>query len=408
MLIHETRALTQSSSSQSMGLFNNPAQLLNEFSNAKSTGRLKIFSEKTVWNFYLQDGQLLCASNATQSLESLDYHLRCLGLKEAVTALKEMPPQPQTQLAIVSRDWLHDNSIKQILSLLQAQGLVDAMHLSKLLENLTKEAIESFLWLTQAHYQWLPGESKPSWKEAEDLHLELHPLIRNCKTRQQAWRQLSNLIRSPHERVYLAAQARQDIALQPSSPLSKISQLLRGLTIRQIALILNEDELRVAKLLYPYIQRGEVYLREAPAPLDDLPTIPKTPVGNLEKIPATKTYKVACIDDSPTILDEMQKFLGNEDYEVTKINDPVKAASMLFRLKPDLILMDITMPEINGYKLCNLLRNSVALREVPIIMVTGRTGFIDKAKAKLHGATDYLIKPFTRGSLLVAVEKYLA
>ena len=68
------------------------------------------------------------------------------------------------------------------------------------------------------------------------------------------------------------------------------------------------------------------------------------------------------MDDSPTILDEMHRFLNHEEYEVTKIDDPVKAAAVLFKLKPDLVLMDITMPEINGYKLCSLLRNSVALR----------------------------------------------
>ena len=69
--------------------------------------------------------------------------------------------------------------------------------------------------------------------------------------------------------------------------------------------------------------------------------------------------------------------------------------------------MDITMPEINGYKLCSLLRNSVALRETPIVMVTGRSGLVDKARARVTGATDYLVKPFTRGSLLAVVEKYL-
>ncbi len=62
------------------------------------------------------------------------------------------------------------------------------------------------------------------------------------------------------------------------------------------------------------------------------------------------------------------------------------------------------MPKINGYKLCSLLRKSSSLKETPIVMVTGRTGFIDKTRAKMAGATDYLTKPFTKIDLLSAVK----
>ena len=80
---------------------------------------------------------------------------------------------------------------------------------------------------------------------------------------------------------------------------------------------------------------------------------------------------------------------------------------MIFRLKPDLILLDITMPRINGYKLCGLLRNSEHCNHTPIIMVTGNTGLIDKARAKLAGATDYFTKPFTQQGLMNIVERHL-
>ena len=95
------------------------------------------------------------------------------------------------------------------------------------------------------------------------------------------------------------------------------------------------------------------------------------------------------------------------DLKVTAINDPVKASSVIFRLEPDLILLDITMPRINGYKLCGLLRSSHVFDETPIIMVTGNTGMIDKARAKLAGATDYFTKPFTQEGLMNIIEKHL-
>jgi two-component system, chemotaxis family, response regulator PixG len=70
-------------------------------------------------------------------------------------------------------------------------------------------------------------------------------------------------------------------------------------------------------------------------------------------------------------------------------------------------LMDITMPGINGYKLCSLFRSSTALAEIPIIMVTGNKGLVDRVRANIVGATDYLTKPFTEQDLIALVEKYL-
>ena len=64
------------------------------------------------------------------------------------------------------------------------------------------------------------------------------------------------------------------------------------------------------------------------------------------------------------------------------------------------------MPKINGYKLCKLLRGSDNCNHTPIVMVTGNTGLIDKARAKIAGATDYFTKPFTQQELIEIVEKY--
>jgi two-component system, chemotaxis family, response regulator PixG len=125
--------------------------------------------------------------------------------------------------------------------------------------------------------------------------------------------------------------------------------------------------------------------------------------------PGSKVYQIACIDDSPTVLDEIERFLGNRGkYQLTRLEEPIKASSTILRLKPDLILMDITMPNINGYKLCSLFRSSEALAHTPIIMVTGNKGLVDQVRAKMVGATDYLTKPFTQEKLLGMVEKYLS
>jgi twitching motility two-component system response regulator PilG len=80
---------------------------------------------------------------------------------------------------------------------------------------------------------------------------------------------------------------------------------------------------------------------------------------------------------------------------------------MVFNQQPDLILCDIAMPELDGYELCAMLRRSSPFHQTPIIMLTGKEGFIDRVWARLSGATDYLTKPFREQELLMLVEKYI-
>ncbi|MEM8778051.1 MAG: response regulator, partial [Cyanobacteria bacterium P01_G01_bin.49] len=120
-----------------------------------------------------------------------------------------------------------------------------------------------------------------------------------------------------------------------------------------------------------------------------------------------KTYKLVCVDDSPTILREINRFLDQENLSVKAISDSTKALLEIIRFKPDIILLDVGMPGIDGYKLCQLIRNHQSFKDIPIVMVTGNKGLIDRAKARVAGASDYLTKPFTQSDLSKMVFRYL-
>jgi two-component system, chemotaxis family, response regulator PixG len=122
----------------------------------------------------------------------------------------------------------------------------------------------------------------------------------------------------------------------------------------------------------------------------------------LEEKP-TKVYKILCIDDSPTVLKAIKSFLDEQLFSVIIVEDPLKALMQILRYKPDIILLDISMPSLDGYELCSLLRKHRHFRDVPVVMVTGKTGFIDKARAKMVRASGYLTKPFTKADLLKVV-----
>lgn len=129
--------------------------------------------------------------------------------------------------------------------------------------------------------------------------------------------------------------------------------------------------------------------------------------GDYQQEENIKTYNIVCIDDSKAVVNAIKMYLDDNLFSVVGINDPLKALMQVIRLKPDLILLDITMPTLDGYELCSLLRKHSALKETPIIMVTGKKGIINRVKAKMVKASDYITKPFGKKDLLKVIFKYI-
>ena len=109
---------------------------------------------------------------------------------------------------------------------------------------------------------------------------------------------------------------------------------------------------------------------------------------------------IVCIDDSKTVQKQVKMTLQAAGYQVLGILDPTLALKELSQHKPSVIFMDINMPNINGYDLCALLRKSQKFKDVPIVMLTGRDGMIDRVRAKIAGANDYLTKPCDPNKLI--------
>jgi two-component system, chemotaxis family, response regulator PixG len=138
---------------------------------------------------------------------------------------------------------------------------------------------------------------------------------------------------------------------------------------------------------------------------EDIPSYRRNITNKQPPAKASPIYKVLCIDDSPTIIKAIKGFLDEQVFSVIGVEDPLKALMQVLSSKPDIILLDISMPNLDGYELCSLLRKHPDFRDTPVIMVTGRTTLIDRARAKLVRASGYLTKPFTRAELLKAVFK---
>ena len=401
-------------------------KLLEQLAQSQSSGCLELNEEFVSWKIYLQQGNLKYVYCSIENLDQLKFYLHYLQLKKAIAALERLPDllvKPQSLQDESDSQNLYANVIPWLLSAKQ----LDLSEGLKLIEQISKDALSFCLWLDRGTYLWHEGNSLPAWiplQLQDAISLNVSEFLRSEQTRLKQWQQCSAELVSVHQRPYFAP-GWENKSLPASGSLNlktlqELTQILRGRTsIRQLSVLLRKDELNVGKILSPYINSKIIYLHHAQTPLDKLPHIPRLDndpedllSGNYKsennpRKTKLKTWKIVCIDDSPTILSEIKRFLNQENFEITAIDDPVQAVSQIFTINPDIILLDITMPRINGYKLCGLLRSSDKCDRTPIIMVTGNTGLIDKARAKIAGATDYFTKPFSQEGLTQIIDKHL-
>ena len=116
---------------------------------------------------------------------------------------------------------------------------------------------------------------------------------------------------------------------------------------------------------------------------------------------------ILVVDDSPTIRKLVTMTVERRGFRALAAGDGREAVAVIRdRGVPDLILLDITMPGMDGYQLCKLLRQSADTAEVPIIMLSGKDGFFSKVRGRMAGSTEYITKPFEPEGLLRAVERY--
>lgn len=86
-------------------------------------------------------------------------------------------------------------------------------------------------------------------------------------------------------------------------------------------------------------------------------------------------------------------------------SDGMDALGKISEHVPDLILLDVNMPRMDGYQVTRAIRSSKETSQIPIVMLSGKDGFFDRVKGRIAGATEYITKPFAPRDLIMAVEK---
>lgn len=198
-------------------------------------------------------------------------------------------------------------------------------------------------------------------------------------------------------------------------------------TIRDIAEVLQKKPWEIMNLFIPHIRHGDMGLIELPD-LDNVisgatPKVanrtaetsilfkePTRIVSNDNVNPGVSSSMarplVACIDDNQQHCRILGKALREFGCDFMPIVNEVEALPQLITNIPSIIFLDLLMPVINGYELCIQIRRVSRLENIPVIILTGKSGIVDRVRAKMAGATDFVTKPVSPEQLLEILQKY--
>lgn len=336
------------------------------------------------WIVFLSNGQLVYAGTTDNRLDRLRDHLHRYGVDRAL-------PDPSTKAAIAAFNSLEYGTLWALLE----QHLLTPEQGRAILSHMVHETLFDLLSLHHGAFVFqLSSALSPQL-----MTYAISDLVAGITQQIQTWHQLHPHLQSPNQCPVLLAPEAFRASVSDQVYQRMVTWMDGRTSIRRIARYLSRDLLSVARSLVPAIQQGQVTLVYGPAET--------SPALNAQRPDPERLPRIVCVDDSSTVRQSVEQILDGQGYEATSIGNPLKALGLLFQLQPNLILCDITMPELDGYELCAMLRHSSVFRQTPIVMLTGKDGFLDRVKARMVGATDYLSKPFGSGELLALVEKYV-
>lgn len=371
----QSQKKTQASKEASAQKEASPLKILQNIVQKKVSGRLTVRDpndESIFWRVHFGNGKVHFATSAMGQRERLEYLLQryCPGLD------CKSAGRFKSDYDLICHYWKAEK-----LSLQQAR---------KLMFVLSQEAFVQLLALPKAVVQF----EKTVGLDPILLSVPLKEVILPMRGTINQWQQLRPEINSPFQRLELKnLEELPNLLWQKVRDIKYIQALgkilAKNMSLYELARHLKTDTLSLAALLQPLVRAGAVEVNPY-----------RCPQSNSGPI-------IACIDDSSTVQRNVKMILEAAGFRVLGISEPAKALSALARYKPALVLMDINMPEINGYELSRLLRQSDQLQQVPIVMLTGRDGMIDKLRARMVGANDYMTKPFEPQQLLATVRDHL-
>ena len=282
------------------------------------------------------------------------------------------------------------NSVRSLLEALVKMRLFSWEQVESLVQTQTVQVLEQVLPYA-GQLQLDPAVQFDICYEISCCGLDWSSLMSEVKRRQQQLMAFAPLISSIDAVPQLPENLSKITDAKARQHLQKWADGKRSLV--EIAQNLNKDPLQIAKTYFNWAQLGWVSFGNTTV------TVEKT----------TKPENLATIlsvDDSPIVQATIKKALSDR-YNLLLANNALDALNILREQSVDLLLLDVTMPGIDGLEMCRTVRSIPKFRGLPIVMLTARDGRVDKLKGQIAGTTQYLTKPFDAEKLLEIARKYI-
>jgi two-component system, chemotaxis family, response regulator PixG len=293
---------------------------------------------------------------------------------------------------------------------------IDRQKSAELVSNMTIECLFDIIQFSQHNgnrlaYQIIKtGADNPQLNLVLPL-LEIEPILTKSIQTWQEWSNAGLAVYAPSLFPIISQSA--DVARSVDDP--NLQQLVAAIdgnrALRSLAINYRQSLLKFTTTLLPLLRMGFITLSSQPksrvSKVVQSELNSPSPHSLTGDLSAQQNPLIACVDDSVLIYQSLESILTKHGYRSYGIQDPLKIMPSLIRNKPNFIFLDLLMPIVNGYEVCEQIRKTPSLKDIPVIILTGKDGLIDRMRSKMVGATGFLGKPVDEESVIKMLEKYL-
>lgn len=361
-------------------------QLLRQIRSQCTTGYLRLHLKdpqgseaKETWMLAFLRGRLVFSADQPLGAEIL--------LKRLQRFMPRLhSPWAKQALVVIQQRLMATGSPRELLDGMEQLGLLKRQDLEDAVWLILLTDMDRYLFDRGGTCRFEPQDHL--LRDAPIAGFELDPVLDQAAERRDMWQGMRAVIPAL-EAVPIVYWDRFNRLPMTEEQRQKIHQLTdAGRSLDAIAASLGRDPLEVAQMFAGWVKKGLVGMQ--------------LPQGSLSP---RRQSTILAVDDSVVMQELIRQALAN--YRVITSGQPADLLSLLLQHRPDLLILDITMPEIDGLELCRMVRGLEQFRHLPIVILTGREGLWDRIKGKLSGATRYLSKPFNQVQLNYEIQRLL-
>ncbi len=387
-------------------------QLLEQLRSEKITGILNVSSKRDrddrVFSYFLvwKEGEIVYANSRLASAgEIIKKLVNQLNPKMANAALKFVQPK------ITNR-----KSIREYLQLLVKVKALQWQKIEQAIQTQVASILEQLALYSGTAYLNTNNINDFDLSFGNDEHaLNWTSLQSELRQRQEKWHTLEPQV--PSLQAIPRSQKDSFETITKNSIRDHITKYIDGKrSLMDIAYHLNQDSLTIASAYRRWVtsdwitftdnNSANALVEEVKASEENQKNQPSQPVSKASFDYPNGLPTVLSVDDSLIVQASIKRVLKNE-YNLIFSDNAVDALKILNTKKVDLLLLDVTMPDIDGLQMCKTLRSISKFKDLPIIMVTARDTLVDKMKGQIAGTNHYLTKPFTNDQLKAIINKYI-